>query len=827
MSVTTTRLQARNPNPDTQPGDGVPQAGNTRPQTDKDPQAEADRLDKEELLRRVRDWFKASRDHYQPWRQEAAEDFDFVAGHQWSDEDAQTLRDQGRPAVTFNRIQPFVDAISGLEINNRQETQFLPRTVGKSGVNELLTATAEWVRDECDAEMEESEAFRDALITGVGVTQTRMDYDEDADGKIVIERVDPLEIYADPSSRKPNFGDARYVIRVKDIPVEAAEEMFPDFPTADLHARWAEDELQQTRQPHNARIAPYYRIDQADRIDRSRQQCRLVEVEWWDYVTAWRVFDPSSGRFVRLEGDEARTFTTRARLMGMRPQMVKDRQPRYYKAIVGNVVLKVLRGPDEGGFTYKFITAKRDYTRGFWYGLVRGMRDPQMWANKFFTQALHIVNVNAKGGLLAETDAFVDIEEARNAWADSDSIVELNPGGLGRVQQKEPPAFPMQINQLMATSLDAIPATAGVNLEMISMQQQEQPASLEMQRKQQGMTVLAYIFNSKRRYQKEQGRLLLWMIQTFIADGRLIRIGGPENAQYVPLIHDPGLAEYDVVVDDAPTSPNQKERVWALIVQMFPLLRTMQLPPQAMLEFMKYAPFPAAMVQKLSQMAAQMGDPNQNPQMQAITQLNQAKAAHAGAQAQLAAAKAQATGADAQHKQAQAAHAMAESQMAPLVTQSEMDERRAHTELLAAQAVNQLAQGANQFQNAGIAPAQAAQEARMMEAEFQHQQSMDQAGHALEVMKAMQPPPPPAPTGGPGGPPRPGGPPGAPQGMPPPQPPPGPPGGADIAAMHAMGPMQTPPAPGPMPAQPPGQTPFGLSPPQAGPARPPPGPPPA
>lgn len=827
MSVTTTRLQARNPNPQTQPNDGGPTAGETRPNTDTDPQTEAERLDKEELKERVIQWFKQSRDHYQPWRQEAAEDFDFVAGHQWSDEDAQTLRDQGRPAVTFNRIQPFVDAISGLEINNRQETQFLPRTVGKSGVNELLTATAEWVRDECDAEMEESEAFRDALICGSGCTQTRMDYDEDPDGKIVIERVDPLEIYADPSSRKPNYGDARFVIRVKDIPIDAAEEMFPDFPTVDLHAKWAEDELAQTRQPHNARIAPYYRIDQADRIDRSRQQCRLVEVEWWDYVTAYRVFDPSSGRFVRLEADKATTYATRARLMGIRPQMTKDRQPRYYKAILGNVVLKVMRGADEGGFTYKFITAKRDYTRGFWYGLVRGMRDPQMWANKFFTQALHIVNVNAKGGLLAETDAFVDIEEARNSWADSDSIVELNPGGLARVKEKEPPPFPMQINQLMATSLDAIPATAGVNLEMISMQQQEQPASLEMQRKQQGMTVLAYIFNSKRRYQKEQGRLLLWMIQTFVADGRLVRIGGPENAQYVPLIHDPGLSEYDVVVDDAPSSPNQKERVWALIVQMFPMLRTMNLPPQAMLEFMKYAPFPAAMVQKISQMVAQMGDPNQNPQMQAITALSQAKAAHAGAQAQLATAKAQATGADAQHKQAQAAHAMAESQMAPVMTQAEIDEKRARIELMAAQAVNQLAQGANQFQNAGIGPAQAAQEARMMEAEFQHQQSMDQASHALEVMKAMQPQPAPAPAGGAGGPSGPGGSQGAPM-QPPPPPPPGPPGGADIAAQHAMGPFQTPPAPGPMPAQPPGQTPFGLSPPQGGPPRPmPPGPPPA
>ena len=558
------RRAPRNPNPQSAENDGAPEAGQTLPQADENASGDVQRnLDKEELLEeRFIPWFKASRDHFTPWRQEAQDAFDYVAGHQWDPDDKQILADQGRPAVTFNRMAPFVDAVSGLEIGNRQTTQFLPRTIGKSGINELLTSAAQWARDECDAEEEESDMFRDCLICGVGSTQTRMDYDQDPDGMIVIERVDPLEFYFDPADRTPNFSNSKFIMRVKDIPMPAAEEMFPDYSPVDLHARWAEDQPNEARLPHNARLAPYYRIDQAGEIDRQRQQCRLVEVEWWEYRTAWRAIDPQSGRFTRLSDEQAAKYRMRARLLGIKPLMVKDRQKKFYKAIVGNVVLEVMRGPDDGGFTYKFMTGKRDRNQGTWYGITRAMRDPQMWANKFFTQALHIVNVNAKGGLLAETDAFVDIEAARDNWADSDSIVELNPGGLAKIKEKNPPAFPMQINQMMETALGAIPATAGVNLEMIAQQQKDQPGVLEMQRKQQGMTVLAYMFNAKRRYQKEQGRLMLWMILTFIADGRLIRIGGPEDAQYVPLVHEPGLAEYDVIVDDAPTSPNQKERVW-------------------------------------------------------------------------------------------------------------------------------------------------------------------------------------------------------------------------------------------------------------------------
>lgn len=603
MSITL-RATPRNPNPQSTPGADDPVDGQyTQGGADTDTNIPADcPCTAEELLERAISDFKASRDHFNSWRQEATSCYDFVASRQWTDEDAGILADQARPAITWNRIGPFVSGVAGLEVGNRQSTQYIPRQVGSSGVNDLLTAAAQWVRDECDAEDEESESFRDVIVCGVGCTQTRMDYDDDPDGRIVIERIDPLEKYPDPSSRKQNYADARFDIRVKDIPTDAAKAMFPDYDAADLHAAWADDQPDDTHQPHNARLAPYYRIDQAGNIDRERQTVRMVEYQWWEYDRAFRVLDPDTGRFFRLSEEKAELYRMRASLLGIKPHMIRDKRKRHWKAVMGAIALKVTPGPDEGGFTDKYMTGYRDRNQGTWYGLVKAMRDPQMWANKWLSQALHIINTNAKGGLLAETDAFVDIQEARDSWAGADSITELNPGGLNKIQQKNPPAFPQQINTMTELAINAIPAVSGVNLEMIAQVSREQPGVLEMQRKQQGMTVLATLFNAKRRYQKEQGRLMLWMIQTFIADGRLIRIGGPENVQYVPLVHQPGIAEYDVIVDDAPTSPNMKERVWAGITQMFPLLRGLPLPPAAWIELMRYSPFPASLVEKMSKL---------------------------------------------------------------------------------------------------------------------------------------------------------------------------------------------------------------------------------
>ena len=659
---------AINPNPQHTINDGAPGTGLTVAAGNWLPQDEEFPFDPDELLTRIQEWYKGARDHWQEWLQEASMCFDFRAGHQWDEDDLNILRDQNRPAITFNRIGPFMDSVQGLEINNRQETQYLPRQLGSQGVNDLLTSTAQWVRQECDAEDEETDAFLDAITCGIGVVQTRMDYDDDPDGMIKMERIDPLEVLPDPTSRKQNFADARRIHRHKDLLLDDARSLFPDVPEQDLHAQWAEDTTG-VHQPHNARLAPYYRIDQSGEIDRQTMMCRLVEVEWWDYETAYRVFDPTNGRLVRLSAKDMSRYLFRARALGIKvSKPIKDRRKCYYKAIVGNRVLRQMRGADEGGFSYKFITAKRDRNKGTWYGIVRAMIDPQMWANKWLSQSLHIVNTNAKGGLLAEEDAFVDPEEAKNDWASADSITMLTPGGLNKVKSKDPPQFPAAITSLMEFAVASIPQVTGINPELMGQSTSNQPqaAVLEMGRKQQGMAILAGLFNAKRRYQKEQGRLLLWMMQEFIADGRLVRIGGPEQQQYVRFFKDPALLEYDVIVDDAPTSPNTKERVWAALMGLFPVLA--RVPPQFLGIALKYAPVPASFANEAQQVLAQ--PPPVAPDKQAAAALAQARAEHLKAETQ---------------------HVAVQTQGAPAKYKSEVDERNARIESLRAQAIASLA----------------------------------------------------------------------------------------------------------------------------------------
>jgi hypothetical protein len=90
-------------------------------------------------------------------------------------------------------------------------------------VNELLTSAPKWFRQQCDAKDEESDAFRDTVVCGMGWTETSMSYDDNPNGDPQIDRTDPLEMVWDCGAKKRNLVDKRRVTHIRrDVPIDEA-----------------------------------------------------------------------------------------------------------------------------------------------------------------------------------------------------------------------------------------------------------------------------------------------------------------------------------------------------------------------------------------------------------------------------------------------------------------------------------------------------------------------------------------------------------------------------------------------------------------------------
>lgn len=575
----------------------------------------------EGVFQYVRRCYKEARDGTSKWRTNVKKYYAFKSGDQWDPADSTRLKENGRPCITYNRIEPIINAVSGVEIQNRQSIRFIPRSMEDGPVNEIITSASDFLRDEAGSNESESDAFEDNLICGLGWTETRMAYDEDPDGKMVDLRIDPREIYHDPTAQQRNMTDGRYVLRVKDFDCDDAKRMFPHIADEDdLHADWAAD-VEDTKSNSVIRQsrAKYENGNGGKRPKRGK--VRIVECQWVAYEKVYAFVNPTTQEVERV--DQYTFEKLKKKLSRSAKQELESTEQRikvYKRAFCGSKLLNPidpqtkkpdLTPPCDVDFTYQCITGKRDQNEREWYGLVKPMMDPQRWANGFMSAILHIIQTSGKGMMMEET-AVSDVREFEQKFAKPDAIKWLAPNAVkeGKIFPIPNQSLPSGLPDMMVHAISAIRDVTGVNLELLGLADRQQAGVLEQQRKQAGLTILAGLYDSLRQYRKRKGRIILWYIQNRLSDGRLIRIVGPEGSQYVPLAQDQVAGRYDVIVDDTPTSPNAKERIWDTVMSMGPALTQAGMPPQIWASLLRYSPLPSSVSEP---MAKQLMEPQGPP----------------------------------------------------------------------------------------------------------------------------------------------------------------------------------------------------------------------
>lgn len=575
-------------------------------------------------LKQIQAMFRADAEFSNKWRRQASEDFNFYAGDQWTQEEKEWLAQNTRVPVVFNRTATIINTVAGNEIQNREEIRYFPMEPGDIQPNEVLDGAAKWFRKEAHAEDADSEAFLDSLISGMGWTETRVDYEEDPNGTPSMSSPHPTEMYWDCSARQKGLRDARRIWRVRTLPLTEALDIMDLSETpgarAKIDASWVKKYAHGEDEPHDQDKADLYlggqEEDPNDTETSIRTMVTLVQLQIKEKRRMHRYRDEKTGEIKFFTSKELDKINNRLRMNGYPPlQTLKQKKWVYVQYWIGADILEDPVELPTACFTFKCITGYRDRNAGTWFGLISLMRDPQKWANKWLSQILHILNTSAKGGVIAERSAIgEDTDEFMDSWAKNEAVTVIEDGGMDRIKEKPTAKIPTGLFQLMDFAITSIRESSGVNIEMLGQRAAVQAVGLEAQRKEAGLTILAPIFDSLRYYRIDHGKLMLYFIQTYLSDGRLIRITSKQTQQYVPLAIQQS-AKFDIVMDEAPTSPHIKEKVWAFIMPMID-----KIPPQMLASLLVYSPLPGSVVEELKAMLMQMAQPQ--PQQQAMDQIS-------------------------------------------------------------------------------------------------------------------------------------------------------------------------------------------------------------
>lgn len=608
------------------------------------------------LIDKMRKCLRQARSMVSKWREQAEECDNFYHGHQWDDEDLMLMRAQRRPPLTFNRIKPFINAVVGFEIQNRQKCVFIPRHPELTPVamaTELATDAVDWALEGCNGHDERSFAFMDMLNRGMGWTEKRIDLESDDDGRFVSERVDGFEMYWDQTSRKRNLEDAHWVCRRRWLRLADVEAMWPskkDLLAAGADEAWDTDALDMPSRVE--RKVPELYTPDGQRYYPGMPAMReegfvlVSDFQWKERETSYKVMDPLMPQnVVTLSKKEYETLKRRA----VGQIEVVAEQPRwvYKRAFVcGDVVLEMTESPILGAFTYQCMAYLWDTKEKHWYGLTKVLIDPQKGANKWFSQSLHIFNTSPKGTVFIESSAIVNPAKMADQLASPNPIIQVRDGAIsqGRIKIEQPGGLSPATTELIQYAVSAFKDVSGINVELLGQSEGNQPGVTMRQRQTQGVSILALAFQAHSRFRIEEAKQVLVWLREHLADGRWIRLGGAFNSKAVQLIKDPLLVNYDVCIDENPNNPNTKMEVWELMQPIIPVLvrNGLFLP-----EMLDYAPLPASIVaavkdaMKKREEAAAAAGPQQGAAGKDPRQI-QAEIERTQAQTMLAAARAQA-----------------------------------------------------------------------------------------------------------------------------------------------------------------------------------------
>lgn len=512
---------------------------------------------------------------------------------QWLQDDLDKQQADLMPVVTINKIAPIIDSVSGFEIQNRTEVEYVPRMTDEEqkGFTDMLNSTVDYIEQDSNVAHYNSLAFRDMLICGVGATNTNISYDFNPDGEVKVGRIFPGCVMWDAAARQKNLADRNWNAVAKIVDEDTLREELE---------LGENDPLPVATGASDDKFLQYFNVSLKE-----RRIAVIYEYEWREKRKIYRVantlsqfqgdpeliqsyakiaadeykFDPQRDQVIWLERGQFSKLKKEFEALGLPVNYGRPSRYKYNRMVfVGDTKIERSENFSQAEFATQFMTGKYSESQQCFYGLLRAAKRAQRLLNQAVSDFQGYLRTIPKGGVNIEADAVPDLKGFKDTYTKAREVTVFSPGALmnGKVQPKQASQVPPGLLEMIQYASSALMEVVGVTPEFMGqMDSKDMTGVLQAQIVRQGLTVLAHYFDAKQFYMISQGRLFIDCARILAENvpGRLIRnVSGEGSAKFLPLLKNNIASEYDVIIEETPQTPSERQQTFQQLMELAGML---------------------------------------------------------------------------------------------------------------------------------------------------------------------------------------------------------------------------------------------------------------
>lgn len=542
----------------------------------------------------------------QLWREAAAitaesckkgrESEDFYEGKQWDDSTARWLQSLDRANLTLNEIAPNIDMLIGYQMEQRTDIRFLPQEGGDQRAADMYNIVTKRILDNCYYQREETKIFKDQCVPGKGDFHVYMDFTNNIQGEIKVERFPWDDVDYGPHE-KEDLSDCEYAVqsrmqslawlmqkfgnKAKELQAsyDAHRGIYPDSEKGDNGVDGTHTDYRQAKKLDD--IA--YTLDgNKPLVDVQKKQFRLAQLTQKIYKEVTVIFNQEEEFFFTAYDWDDKDIALASTLPGF--QVISQMKPRMrITKFCGGVILSDENPADLPLHDFYIFPVYGYRQNGKFWGKVEAAKDPQRELNKRRSQIMD--ESNRLGGAIyyQEPLTFKDAAEAerfKKNRSKPGSVFTVN--SIDRPPKREEGAeVPQALVSIMQMDQQNLQRLMNV---VVQQEGANEPGTLFLEKKKSRLTGNQFLFDNLSFAKQKLGKIILALIQRYYDPERILRIlnaqyaknkfqvGGEDFSQFtqdevLEILSNTNATEYDVIVTESSFSQTTRLGIAKMLLE--------------------------------------------------------------------------------------------------------------------------------------------------------------------------------------------------------------------------------------------------------------------